>query len=77
MDNLPAFNFNYGRGYVIEANGKRRDTDTTKLGSTLMSNMLKEVEHFCDPKQVGNWMTDPHQQVNFILILNNCMRVQD
>ena len=63
LDNLPAFNFNYGRGYIRDDRGKRKNTDLTRLGSTLMSSMLKEVEHFCDPRLMSDWTRDPHQQV--------------
>ena len=64
LDNLPAFNFNDGGGrYKQKQSGRRIEVDTTTLGSTLMSSMLKEVEHFCDPKQIGDWTKNPHQQV--------------
>ena len=64
LDNLPAFNFNSGKGYIkLVGKKKWKYTDTSKLGSTLMSSMLKEVEHFCDSRQVTDWTNDPHQQV--------------
>lgn len=64
MDNLPAFNYNYGGGrYKQKGTAHKIEVDTSKLGSTLMNSMLKEVEHFCDPKQIGDWARDPHQQV--------------
>ena len=72
LDNLPAFNYNRGVGeylkdqkgkYITDEKGKRMVTDTTQLGSTLMTTMLKEVENFCDPDIKKNWSIKPHQQV--------------
>ncbi len=60
LDNLPGFNFNVGFGVMI---GKEI-TKTTKLGSTLLEAMLREVKTFCDPKVNQNWTQRPHQQVN-------------
>ena len=64
LDSLFAFNFNMGEGeYITDEQGKRVPTDTRKLGSTLMTTMLKEVEDFCDPAIKDNWSLKPHQQV--------------
>ena len=64
LDNLPAFNFNSGYGeYQLNEQGNRVATDTSKLGSTLMGTMLKEVGDFCDPAIKENWSLKPHQQV--------------
>ena len=66
LDSLPAFNYNPGRGVNPDDLGKspgegvKRNTNTEKLGSTMMRTMLKEVHEFCDPS------TDTqksHQQV--------------
>lgn len=59
LDTLPAFNYNHGEG--VEAANMR--TDTSKLGSTLMKAMLKEVNEFCDPQLKQNWTCRTHQQV--------------
>ena len=64
LETLPAFNYNTGGGeYITDEQGKRVRTDTRKLGSTLMTTMLKEVEDFCDPDIKENWSLKPHQQV--------------
>ena len=63
LDNLPGFNLNSGVGECITVDGKKRKTDTKKLGSTLMMSMLNEVKQFCDPEQKEDWTKDPHQQV--------------
>lgn len=64
LDNLPAFNYNAGRGECFtDEHGKKMYTDTKQLGSTLMTTMLKEVEDFCDPAIKENWSLKPHQQV--------------
>ena len=60
LDNLPAFNFNNGAG-DWQHDGKL--TDTTKLGSTLMTAMLQEVKDICDPTANQNWAHKTHQQV--------------
>ena len=57
LDNLPAFNYNQGKGYEL---GDKKMTDTRHLGSTLMSTMLREVNDFCGP---GNWSNKEYQQV--------------
>ena len=64
LDSLPAFNYNTGGGeFITDKHGKRVYTDTKRLGSTLMTAMLKEVEDFCDPAIKENWSLKPHQQV--------------
>ena len=53
LDCHPDFNYNPGKGV-------KPNTNTEKLGSTMMRTMLKEVHQFCDPS------TDTqksHQQV--------------
>ncbi len=66
LDCHPDFNFNPGKGVNPGNPGKdpgegvKRNTNTEKLGSTMMRTMLKEVHEFCDPS------TDTqksHQQV--------------
>ena len=61
LDKFPAFNFNTGRGEYTQ--GRSVLTNTQKLGSTLMTTMLREVSSFCDPAIKANWSTEPHQQV--------------
>ena len=64
LDNMPAFNYNTGVGeYITDEKGKWVRTDTSHLGSTLMTTMLREVEDFCDPAIKENWSLKPHQQV--------------
>ena len=64
LDNLPAFNYNTGGGECFtDEHGELVYTDTKRLGSTLMTTMLKEVEDFCDPAIKENWSLKPHQQV--------------
>ena len=70
LDNLPAFNYNRGAGEYIVVNGRRVQTDTRELGSTLVQMMLKEVEDFCDPNIKDNWSHKAHQQVSEKLMLN-------
>ena len=60
LDEFPGFNFNEGSGREF---GTERQTNTKKLGSTLMHTMLKEVSDFCDPAVKENWSQKPHQQV--------------
>ena len=69
LDNLPAYNFNGGRGeyirdsdgnIVLDDNGEKMCYDTTQLGSILMNAMLREVKDFCDPEVKNNWF---HPQV--------------
>ena len=78
LDNLPAFNFNEGRGeyirdsdgnVIIDDDGEEMCYDTKQLGSILMSAMLKEVKDLCDPEVKDNWSHKPHQQVKWI---NHC-----
>lgn len=57
LDDCPAFNYNMGRS-VPGAE------DTSRLGSTLMRAMLKEVADFCNPEILKNWSCKPHQQVS-------------
>ena len=69
LDSLSAFNFNMGQGeYVIDTKGKRIRTDTRKLGSTLMTTMLKEVMEFCDLDTKEKWSDKSHQQVTMNLL---------
>ena len=64
LDSCPGFNLNIGYGEVIvDDNGQKRLSNTRKLGSTLMSTMLKEVNDFCDPAIKANWSSKPHLQV--------------
>ena len=64
LDNLPAFNYNSGMGEFIVVSGRRKQTDTSQLGSTLMQAMLKEVADFVDPKIKDSWSQKGHQQVS-------------
>lgn len=59
LDSLAHFNYNMGQGEVC---GEKR-TDTSKLGSTLMHTMLKEVSEFCEPRTREGWTQRAHQQV--------------
>ena len=71
LDTLPAFNYNLGRGELVTKEcGVRAYTNTSKLGSTLLSTMLKEVNDFCDPTIKENWSVKPHQQVRIITVLS-------
>ena len=71
LDTLPAFNYNIGRGKLVTKKyGVQVYTDTSKLGSTLLSIMLKEVNDFCDPTIKQNWSVKPHQQVRIIIVLS-------
>ena len=66
LDKCPAFNYNTGHGeYYEDASGKKKVSDTRRLGSTLMSTMVQEVADFCDPKIKGNWSLKHHHQVIF------------
>ena len=62
---MAALNFNtgYGEYYIDPETGKTMVSDTTELGSTLMSTMLQEVKDFCDPLIKENWSLKAHQQV--------------
>ena len=43
---------------------KSRNTiDTSKLGSTVMETMLREVSDFCQPSRMKDWTTTTKQQV--------------
>ncbi len=64
LDNLPAFNYNSGKGEVLKVKGRRKETDTRQLGSTVMQAMLKEVADFVDPKIKDSWSQEGHQQVS-------------
>ena len=69
LDTLPGFNYNIGRGELVTTEyGVQVYTDTSKLGSTLLSTMLKEVNNFCDPTIKENWSVKPHQQVRIIIV---------
>ena len=71
LDTLPAFNYNISRGELVTKEyGVQMYTDTSKLGSTLLSIMLKEVNDFCDPTIKENWSVKPHQQVRIIIVLS-------
>ena len=65
LDDLPAFNYNFGTGEVTidKESGEKAITRTHKLGSTLMKIMLEEVSNFCDPFMKKNWSEKSHQQV--------------
>ena len=41
----------------------RYTIDTSKLGSTVMETMLKEVSDFCQPSRMKDWTTTTKQQV--------------
>ena len=62
LDNFPAYNFNIGRGEYNKTTGTY--SDTSKLGSTLMETMLKEVGQFCDPGIKLKWSSGSHEQVH-------------
>ena len=52
---------------VYKTKDKSRYTiDTSKLGSTVMETMLKEVSDFCQPSRVKDWTTTTKQQVIFV-----------
>ena len=65
LDCLPAFNYNLGTGELMESQsgGKRRPTDTSHLGSTLLHTMINEVSDLCDPNIKNNWTLQAHHQV--------------
>jgi len=63
LDNMPAFKYNPGVGEYVQTGETRYRTDTTKLGSTLMETMLREVADFCNPKIKESWTQKGHQQV--------------
>ena len=63
LDNLSYFNYNNGGGNYTSKEGQRIITDTSKLGSTLMTTMLEEIESFCKPFTTTNSNTKPHNQV--------------
>ena len=65
LENCPAFNYNQGRGeyYIDPMTNERKQTDTRKLGSTLMSAMLQEVGAMCNPSIKSNWGYHAHQQL--------------
>ena len=62
LDELPAYNYNPGRGDVMSKIGLTH-YDTTNLGSILMKAMLEEVENFCDPLIAQKWADFHYQQV--------------
>ena len=45
--------------------------DTSKLGSTVMETMLKEVSDFCQPRRMKDWTKTTKQQVNIYLSTAN------
>ena len=55
LDNFPGYNYNEGIGPNRE--------NTSKLGSTLLKAMLREVCQFCDPSSKEDWSLQAHQQV--------------
>eukprot|EP00118_Oscarella_pearsei_P023946 m.294339 g.294339 ORF g.294339 m.294339 type:complete len:5643 (+) comp40744_c0_seq7:98-17026(+) len=65
LENAPGFYLNEGVGesYKDSKTGKTERTDTKKLGSTLMSAMLREVADMCNPKIKSNWREHAHQQL--------------
>ena len=62
LDGLESFNYNQGRGEFIQS--ENRYTNTTKLGSTLMSCMLEEVNALFDPEILRNWSSKVQHKVN-------------
>ena len=49
---------------VYKTKDKSRYTiDTSKLGSTVMETMLREVSDFCQPSRMKDWTTTTKQQV--------------
>ena len=61
LDDLPQYNYN--EGIQVAGSHTGLETNTKKLGSTLMNAMLKEVYQFCNPKAQVNWSGQAHQQV--------------
>ena len=60
LDKMPAFVYNIGRGEPLPDG---TTSDTTKLGSTLMSTMLQEVKNLCKHDVKYRWSQKAHQQV--------------
>ena len=56
LEQLPAFNFNQGIG----VGGK----NIKKLGSILLTAMIKEAKQYCDRGSLSDWSDLNHQQVN-------------
>jgi len=65
LDNLPAYMFNPGYHEEITSQGRRK-CDTSQLGSTLFSTMLKEANELCSPDAIQNWSKSTHNQVTSI-----------
>ena len=65
LDELPAYNYNRGRGDIVMTIPYFGHThyDTSNLGSVLMKAMLKEAEDFCDPLIAKKWANSQYQQV--------------
>ena len=61
LDGLESFNYNQGRGEIIQS--ETRFTDTKKLGSTLMACMLEEVNTLFDPEILRNWSSKVQHKV--------------
>ena len=72
LDCLPAFNYNLGTGEYIQRKSGRKPklTDTSHLGSTLLSTMISEVCDLCDPNIRENWTHKAHQQVIIVVVLH-------
>ena len=65
LDAMAGFIYNTGFGeyFTDPLTGRLMASDTTELGSTLMTTMLEEVKDFCDPRIKENWSLKVHQQV--------------
>ena len=74
LDSLPAFNYNQGYGEIVLPEygriGPRKITNTTNLGSTLMTTMLDEVNHLCTSSLKKEWSKNSHNQVSNCTILD-------
>ena len=56
----------HSAGKVSISRGRDKPTevvDTSRLGSTIMETMLKEVSDFCNPVKRNNWSDSTRQQV--------------
>ncbi len=80
LDELPAYNYNVGRGDIMNKLPLLGNThyNVAHLGSILIRAMLREVEDFCDPLVAKKWTGTEYQQViqyfNFYLAntFNSC-----
>ena len=65
LERCPAFIYNQGGGeyYEDSVTGKKRRSNTKRLGSTLMSAMLQEVGDMCSPSIKSLWSSHAHQQL--------------